>query len=97
MRHASNVMRQTSFAICSASSAVRQFAFPQRGSNRKERKGSWIRPLRSLRPLRLLLPPGSGDAHKHAGLQFRPDYDEDQPVSLRTDIFSAFGIEVNVP
>jgi len=30
-------------------------------------------------------------------MQFHPDYDEDQPVHIRTDIFNDAGIEVNVP
>ena len=39
----------------------------------------------------------AGAKYPAAGMQFHPDYDEDQPVHIRTDIFSDAGIEVNVP
>jgi len=39
----------------------------------------------------------AGAKYPAAAMQFRPDYDEDQPVNIRTDIFSDAGIEVNVP
>ena len=39
----------------------------------------------------------AGAKYPAAGMQFHPDYDEDQPVQIRTDIFSDAGIEVNVP
>jgi pyruvate formate lyase activating enzyme len=39
----------------------------------------------------------AGAKYPAAGMQFHPDYDEDQPVNVRTDIFSDAGIEVNVP
>jgi pyruvate formate lyase activating enzyme len=39
----------------------------------------------------------AGAKYPAAGMQFHPDYDEDQPVHIRMDIFSDAGIEVNVP
>ena len=39
----------------------------------------------------------AGAKYAPAGMQFRPDYDEDRPVKIRTDIFSESGIKVNVP
>ena len=39
----------------------------------------------------------AGAKYPAAGMQFHPDYDEDRPVNIRTDIFSEAGIEVNVP
>jgi pyruvate formate lyase activating enzyme len=39
----------------------------------------------------------AGAKYPAAGMQFHPDYDEDQPVNIRTDIFSEAGIKVNVP
>jgi pyruvate formate lyase activating enzyme len=39
----------------------------------------------------------AGAKYPAAGMQFRPDYDEDRPVNIRTDIFIDAGIEVNVP
>jgi pyruvate formate lyase activating enzyme len=39
----------------------------------------------------------AGAKYPAAGMQFHPDYDEDQAVNIRTDIFSDAEIEVNVP
>ena len=39
----------------------------------------------------------AGAKYPAAGMQFHPDYDEDRPVNIRTDIFSQSGIKVNVP
>jgi pyruvate formate lyase activating enzyme len=39
----------------------------------------------------------AGAKYPVAGMPFHPDYDEDQPVNIRTDIFIDAGIEVNVP
>jgi pyruvate formate lyase activating enzyme len=39
----------------------------------------------------------AGAKYPAAGMQFHPDYNEDQPVNIRTDIFSDAGIEVYVP
>jgi pyruvate formate lyase activating enzyme len=39
----------------------------------------------------------AGAKYPAAGMQFQPDYDEDQPVNIRTDIFIGAGIKVNVP
>jgi pyruvate formate lyase activating enzyme len=39
----------------------------------------------------------AGAKYPAAGMLFRPDYDEDRRVNIRTDIFNEAGIEVNVP